>query len=371
MVVLVGRKSDWIAALTAWGVCGLASRANAAHFDPRADPAPPRRPAQDALTEDALRLDEQAYRVQSDECGRGVQASCVQAARWLERDGDYERAVDAYSRACSSGVGSGCTYLGRLFVKNRGVPLNTARAAALYREGCVKLDGLGCLLSAHTYEQTSPPDDRRVAEQYTNACKLDVHEACAWLGAEGRRLLAGSCQRKHARACSILGSFFDNGTAGPRDPKQAVRYYTLACDGGAAEACNNLGTTLSAGRGIAKDAPRAIKLYEKACQAKSPTGCFNLAFEYSPGVRKGAHFFDGHAVRRTPSEPSASRCGSDAQPKGCSRIANRLGERRVDSRARTQLMWPPNQSYLWLDSTPLTLCARNPKRRSIPARKRC
>lgn len=282
-------KAACFTAFSAFGV-SFALQAEAAHFNPRADPPPPRRASLDALTEVWNRLDEQAHRARLDECSRGLLASCVEAARWSERDGDYDRVVDTYNKACHSGVGRACTHLARLYKEGRGVPRDPERAAELWANGCRQRDGWSCLMLAQTSALTSPPDERKAKAQLTNACKLDVAPACVALAEVGRRILASSCQRKGYLACSILGYFFDSGMAGATNAKQAVRYYTLACDGGDADGCHNLGLSLYAGRGIQKDVARAVALFVKACKAQSRNGCLSLAFQYFPGGFLGVNY---------------------------------------------------------------------------------
>lgn len=131
------------------------------------------------------------------------------------------------------------------------------RAASLYQDGCKRNDGESCLALARIYSHSSPPDERRAKQRLANACKLNLAEACSELGDIGRRMLAEACQHTRYAACTILGYFFDVGMAGVKDPRQAVRYYLLACDSGERVACTNLGLSLLTGRGVKKDLSRA------------------------------------------------------------------------------------------------------------------
>ncbi|KAK3747593.1 hypothetical protein QZH41_015822 [Actinostola sp. cb2023] len=71
-----------------------------------------------------------------------------------------------------------------------------------------------------------------------------------------------------------------------KDPEEALRLYTKACNNDQAGACNNAGLMYQSGieqSPIKKDIKKAIDFFEKGCNGGNRNGCFNLSAIYILG----------------------------------------------------------------------------------------
>ena len=196
--------------------------------------------------------------------------------RWIPRvacGNNTRQAMATYSKACASGVGRGCTHLGRLYMEGRGVPSDTKRATSIYQSGCKQRDGWSCLMLSQIYARSSPPNEHRARQQLTNATSERRASNSVRTDPGCSPALASKSATRLARPSSTSLTW---GLAGGKDAKQAVRYYMFARDGGESTGCNNLGLSLLAGRGIEKDVPRGrhppapMRRRPQDAQARSP-----------------------------------------------------------------------------------------------------
>lgn len=71
-----------------------------------------------------------------------------------------------------------------------------------------------------------------------------------------------------------------------RDPEEALRLYTKACDNNQPGACNNAGLIYQSGiedSPVNKDMKKAIEFFNKGCEEGNRNGCFNLSAIYLSG----------------------------------------------------------------------------------------
>jgi TPR repeat protein len=78
------------------------------------------------------------------------------------------------------------------------------------------------------------------------------------------------------RAAFLLGSRFSSGRSGVRDDSEAVRWFSMAAEGGLAEAQYNLGIMYASGRGVPRDYAQAAQWYERAAEQGLAEAQFNL-----------------------------------------------------------------------------------------------
>ena len=78
-------------------------------------------------------------------------------------------------------------------------------------------------------------------------------------------------------ACKKLGDLFSGPSAiAPTiapDYQQAVKYYNIACDGGAMNACMTLGLLFEGGRGVTRNFKEARQYFKKVCASGDQNAC--------------------------------------------------------------------------------------------------
>ena len=83
------------------------------------------------------------------------------------------------------------------------------------------------------------------------------------------------------KACNTLGVWYEKGKHSlPKDPKEAVHWYTMAAGGGNALAMHNLGDCYRDGIGVEKDENEAAQWYNKAIKVGNPIGYEDLGNLY-------------------------------------------------------------------------------------------
>jgi hypothetical protein len=140
--------------------------------------------------------------------------------------GQDPKAVALYHRACDAGNASGCSNLGIMYQKGRGVAQDFGQALALYQR---------------------------------------------------------ACDSGTASGCTNLGLMYANGDGVAQDAGRAVALYQRACDAGSAVGCTYLGFMHKSGRGVAQDDGRAVALFQRACDARASLGCAYLGEMYQRG----------------------------------------------------------------------------------------
>ncbi len=85
-------------------------------------------------------------------------------------------------------------------------------------------------------------------------------------------------------AVFLMGTAFAEGLGKQLDPKEAVRWYRLAAEGGHVLAQHNLGNAYAEGRGLPKDESQAVLWWERAAQAGDAIPALRLGEAYERGV---------------------------------------------------------------------------------------
>jgi len=143
----------------------------------------------------------------------------IDKANVAYESGDYNKAIELFTKACDGGEVKGCYFLG-----------------LSYKEG------------DHVAQ-----NDTKAIELFTKACD----------GGE-------------AGGCGSLGSMYNNGEIVAQNYTKAVELFTKACDGGHTVGCNNLGVSYHEGKGVVQNDTKAIELFTKACNGGDELGCNNL-----------------------------------------------------------------------------------------------
>lgn len=84
-------------------------------------------------------------------------------------------------------------------------------------------------------------------------------------------------EAEDAQARNTLGVWYEKGRHGlPRDPEEAVHWYSAAADGGSSLAMHNLGDCHRDGIGVPRDEAMAEEWYNRAIAAGNPIGYEDL-----------------------------------------------------------------------------------------------
>lgn len=97
------------------------------------------------------------------------------------------------------------------------------------------------------------------------------------------RALRVLAEQGDKRAAFLLGSRYALGRDEVKDDSEAVRWFTLAAQGGLAEAQYNLGIMYASGRGVPLDPAAAARWYRSAAEQGLAEAQFNLGTVYGTG----------------------------------------------------------------------------------------
>ena len=102
---------------------------------------------------------------------------------------DIPRAVELYTKSCSSSDSGGCANLGYLFVMGLGVPRDANRGVALFSEACLAHSPHGCtnLGIAFKLGLSVPKSLPHAIELFEKTCTSDGGEACVQLAKLSRK----------------------------------------------------------------------------------------------------------------------------------------------------------------------------------------
>ena len=101
--------------------------------------------------------------------------------------------------------------------------------------------------------------------------------------AKAAALYRKAAEQGHADAQYHLAVSYDDGEGVPQDFKQAVYWYTQAANQGLAKAQYNLGVSYDKGEGVAKDHQMAAQWYRKAADQGDSDAQYNLGVAYDEG----------------------------------------------------------------------------------------
>lgn len=192
---------------------------------------------------------------------------------------DPIRAVAAYGAACDGGSATACTNLGYLYQSGALVDRDDANALELYKRGCA---GSSCQVSNLTACVN-------VGRMYRDGLGIAADPAAA------AKIFDEACHRPHdasdvgdaaaqkARACSLLGGLYLQGTGVPADLQKGRQLSELGCNTGDSFGCFNAGFVYANGRGVARDPARAASLYEQGCKGGDGESCYDLSIAYENG----------------------------------------------------------------------------------------
>lgn len=209
------------------------------------------------------------------------------------RQGEYEKAIEVWTKKCKDGEARSCHMLGMIYYYGKGVEKNTETAIEYWQKACKGEYSGGCFEAGVYYEQDKGKTQENLqmaSDFYEKGCKLGQNEAChnLMILIEKKefkpkspdtltKVYQYSCDNKDYVSCAELGYLYTYGKGGlPEDYVKAIELATLACEHDIPIGCNNLGYMYATGKGVELDFSKAKPLFEKACHAKKPIGCENL-----------------------------------------------------------------------------------------------
>ncbi len=126
-----------------------------------------------------------------------------------------ERAVELFRASCDGGAARGCTNLGLMYEKSRGVAVDAGQAVALYRQGCDGGHPLGCFTLGVNYfvGEGVAKDATQAGSFYQRACEGKVEGGCFLFGLALRDGIGTAVDLPAARAALTKGCDMGNADA--------------------------------------------------------------------------------------------------------------------------------------------------------------
>ena len=94
--------------------------------------------------------------------------------------GDYNKAVEIFTKTCNDGNNGNCYNLGLLYINGQGVKQDYNKAAKLYEKACNNGYNRGCFnLGAFYLKGKGAKQDYHIAKEYFyKACELGLQPGC-------------------------------------------------------------------------------------------------------------------------------------------------------------------------------------------------
>lgn len=153
-------------------------------------------------------------------CARGIAASCMAVAVYLEKKpGEEGRAQGLYEKSCEMGEPTACVIAGgRYEIGAVGIEKDAKRAIAILKRGCSYGWADACSFAAQALH-----DEGKEKEAYGYYQK--------------------ACENREAQACYIVALYNSGDEIIERDSKEYIRMMKMSCDMGYKDGCDALRKT--------------------------------------------------------------------------------------------------------------------------------
>jgi TPR repeat protein len=211
---------------------------------------------------------------------------------------EASRTLREEARACDEGDSISCSNVAQAYEVGDGVPVDVARAEAMYRVACDGGAWLACINLAAMLESKGLSDV--ASALLSKACEGGEALGCYRQGqlvvaqarpgdvdAEARalELFGRACAGLIRGACVEVGRFVRDGRGGvPADAHAAAVMFAQACEGGEPSACGEYGAALLSGEGFPRDVELGLATLERACISEQGAACATLWESYSRGL---------------------------------------------------------------------------------------
>ncbi len=176
------------------------------------------------------------------------------------QDGDFATALDYWRPLAESGYALAQYNLGLMYAEGRGLDQDPEQAKAWLAKAAA---------------QGVPEAAFNLAGFHLAGAEPDYRAA--------RPLLEAAAEAGLRRAQHSLAKLHEYGLGGPKDPKQAYRYFSRAAAQGHLGAMYNLGKVYRDGRGVAADEALSIRWFRAAAEAGYAKGQAKLGDRYAEG----------------------------------------------------------------------------------------
>lgn len=263
-------------------------------------------------------------------CEAGYLYACSGLGTLLMQNKKAEQAVMYYKRACEGGFSDACNGIGFMYYTSNGVRWDITQAVTYFTKSCElgSLSGCANVGEMYRYGIGKKLDHKVAFEHYSKSCTPPtVESGCSGMGhylltGEGgiavdlkkaEMVLRTSCEAEYSSpsACEelakvieqtkgspgevarlrtkaftratelagenpsytwLLGTYYRDGMATPKNPQKAVELFTKGCDGFDPMSCIAAGRALRE-TGKKDDADKARVYLERACAAGIEDGC--------------------------------------------------------------------------------------------------
>lgn len=223
-------------------------------------------------------------------------------------NGDHNKAILYYKKACSGGSALACSNLASIYDNGTDdIPQDKLMASELYMVGCSGGDVFSCNNLGYMYANGVgvKKDYFKSLQYYKFACDMGSSLGCYNLGLLSNTynifglnkdklglldLNYVACKQGDLIGCANLGYMYATGSHNaPKDSFNAVKYLNIACEGGILSSCNNLAVFYENGKGVRQNFDKALELYGIACDKGLNAACNNYRFlnEKIFGDKKG------------------------------------------------------------------------------------
>jgi TPR repeat protein len=255
-------------------------------------------------------------------CDRRYWAACQRLGFFYSYGStkNYSKALGIYRRACDGGYPQSCTSLAYMYKKGRGVAPNPAKARAIYMKACNDGYVYGCTAAgnytkaaqlrqqkcdagdlyacnslAYMYKkgQGVPLNAAKASAIYRRSCNMGNISACISIRDDAKvaALYRRGCDGGNMYSCKALGDKYRYGRGVRLNKYSAVTYYRKACNGGYTYACNDLAYMYKYGYGVPRNTAMAKQIYQAACKKGNATACKN--------ARSASSLIDGYRRKCT------------------------------------------------------------------------
>jgi uncharacterized protein len=238
-------------------------------------------------------------------------------------NGQFNKSVSLYSKACKNKNGKACMQLGWLYDNGLGVQQDPFKSVDLYTKGCNYGDGMSCNLIGQMYYQGRivGNDDMKALGFFKKGCALNDSWAC--VGVTNVEDKHGIYNKSNVSKAYSLSGFNKNND-------DVIKNKISLCNNGNIDECLVAGLSYLGGKeGFPKDRNKAIYFSSKACNSNEPIknahGCILVSSIYAnieKDIQKSKLFFNKAVEKFT------SAC-EDGNSKGCLVIAGMYKEDTV------------------------------------------
>jgi len=238
----------------------------------------------------------------SEECNADHGESCYYAGVLINHEKDYKNAYKFLKKACLKGFLNGCSNIGLMHLRGRGVKKSEKKALNIFKKTCDKENSGGCVLYGfmHQHGKSIEKDDKIAFELFNKACNMKNIFGCSFLGSlyfkqkalsnneiKAINIFKKACDDGSPYACYLLGIIYFNGSEKvSKDQEKGIAFLNNSCENGFGIACKHLGLLYKNGVEVEKDEEKAAFFYERGCLEDDMTSCRELGVIYENGIWK-------------------------------------------------------------------------------------